>query len=444
MRPGDHGAGASSLAGRGAPAVRMALGDPEGGVHVHPSLGMAIFDGRSVRPARLEDCVPVPDGSDFYTMPGRLPLGWDHARGEAVAVTERADGTPAVALSTFLAPAWTRLAHPATERLADAPVLPLYAYSAVGVGPDGRPVTCAIRVDPDPRQDPARFDRGRIRDAVRARRAALPDNRLVEHVSHCALVYGCRAAQNFFLGRWEAPIPVARACNARCVGCISLQKDDDRVASHDRIGFNVTPEEIAGLAVDHLKRVPTGIVSFGQGCEGEPLLYADVGAEAVRQVRRRTEVGTLHINTNASRPDGVRQLVDAGLDSLRASLNSAIPEVYRRYYRPTDYAFEDVATSLEAACAAGCFVSLNLLVFPGVTDTPAELEALRALHARAPFHMIQWRNLNVDPDDYVARMADLDLGEAMGLGAFIEAVETALPGVRRGYFNPARHKFSRG
>ena len=67
------------------------------------------------------------------------------------------DEPGAWAASVFLAPAYLRLLLPAYDPLEDAPGLPLYAYSAVGVL-DGELVAPAIRVDPDIRQDPFRFD----------------------------------------------------------------------------------------------------------------------------------------------------------------------------------------------------------------------------------------------------------------------------------------------
>ena len=422
-------------------AVYAAYTDGSGNLYAHEELRLAASNGREIRPLTASECVPVPEGSDFYSMPGRKTLGWDLQNQNTVAIDTCPDGSPALAVSTFLAPAWTRLHHPATVVEDGAPILPLYAYSALGFLADGPPVSAAIRVDPDPRQDPARFQRPRIQEMVQKRKEALPENRLVQHVSKCALVYGCRAAQNYFLGRWEAPIPIARACNATCIGCISFQKEEEKVASHDRIGLNITAEEVAGLALDHISRVPTGIVSFGQGCEGEPLLNAEIAIETVRQVRAHTHLGTLHLNSNASKTDAVRGLVGEGLDSMRVSLNSARAEVYERYYRPGDYSFQDVKESMKVVSEAGRFLSLNFLVFPGITDTEEEFNALMDLYRLAPFNMIQWRNLNVDPDEYLKIMNTVPMSPPMGLDTFIEKVESTIPQLRRGYYNPPKERF---
>ncbi len=77
------------------------------------------------------------------------------------------------------------------------------------------------------------------------------------------------------------------------------------------------------MGAGHLARVRHAVASFGQGCEGEPLLQANTLTQAVQRIRRRTQQGTINLNTNASRPEAVAKLAAVGLDSMRVSLNSA-------------------------------------------------------------------------------------------------------------------------
>jgi pyruvate-formate lyase-activating enzyme len=193
---------------------------------------------------------------------------------------------------------------------------------------------------------------------------------------------------------------VSIACNAQCVGCISLQPDGAFRASHDRLNIAPTPREVADAALAHFARVPRGVVSFGQGCEGEPTLFGPILVEATRRIRAAGARGTINLNSNASRPDVVRALCDAGLDAMRASLNSPRPKVYAAYYNPRGYSFADVEESIGVVVRAGGHASINLLCFPGVTDTDAELEALCGLIERTGLHRIQLRNLNLDPELY--------------------------------------------
>jgi hypothetical protein len=151
---------------------------------------------------------------------------------------------------------------------------------------------------------------------------------------------------------------------------------------------------VADVALSHLARVPDGVVSFGQGCEGEPLLFGPILVEAARRIRARTARGTLNLNTNASRPEVVRELCDAGLDSIRASLNSPRPALYDAYYQPRGYACGRRGEPTRGR-AAGGHASLNLLCFPASrTRRPARRVPRCRGHG---LHMIQLRNLNIDP-----------------------------------------------
>ena len=178
------------------------------------------------------------------------------------------------------------------------------------------------------------------------------------------------------------------------------------------------------------------VYSFGQGCEGDPLMNPDLLRESVRLFRSGGGTGTVNCNSNASSPAAVEALARAGLTSLRVSLNSARPDVYERYYRPRGYTFDDVRASIAVARRHGIFVSLNLLFFPGVTDTEAELDALARLAGENGVSMIQWRNLNIDPDWYWNLLGDMAHGPSMSLAVFMKRLRRLCPWLRYGYFNP--------
>ena len=228
----------------------------------------------------------------------------------------------------------------------------------------------------------------------------LPRNRVVRQLERCALEYGCRAAQNFFLGRHEGPLPVSIACNAQCVGCISLQPDGAWMVASEKGARYATPREVADAALPHFSHVLCCVVATGNGGVGQPTLSGALLVEAPRCLRAAGARGTVNLNTNASRPDVVRALCDAGLDAMRASLNSPRPKVYAAYYNPRGYSFADVEESSSVVVRAGGHASINLLCFPGVTDTEPELEALVGLIERTGLQRIQLRNLNLDPELY--------------------------------------------
>ncbi len=200
----------------------------------------------------------------------------------------------------------------------------------------------------DIRQESAGYSETKIETGAQHLLKAYPHNRLVKHLmENCCNTYHCPAARNFSLGRWECPVPVSPACNANCIGCISFQPQEETIHStQDRLTFRPTAEEIVEFTVPHLQTAPYPIVSFGQGCEGEPLLMWETIREAITEIRKHTQRGSININTNGSKPASVQALCDAGLNSIRVSMNSAQKHIYEAYYRPNNYVFEDIVESL--------------------------------------------------------------------------------------------------
>jgi pyruvate-formate lyase-activating enzyme len=413
----------------------MVLASPDGRIIDHPRLRLVGRSGNRIRPPREDELIPLPPGSELFVLPGRSPVGLDD-RGRLRVVTSR-QGRPVRAVAAFVAPAHTLNLLAAWRRLPGAVVLPLFAYGAVGFR-RGRFYVCARRVDQDRRQDPDRFDPRLIRRRADKKLSHLEGNRLARHlINNCALTYGCPAARNFVLGRDEGPLPTSQTCNAACWGCLSHQSEDSPICvTQPRLNFTPTAAEVAQVAVDHLQTAPRAVVSFGQGCEGEPLMNADLLAESIRLIRRQTSRGTINLNSNASRPKVVADLAAAGLDSIRVSLNSLDPGLYRAYYRPRGYDLEDVLDSMRVMKRAGKFVSINLLFMPGVTDLPSQVEPLARLAAREGLDLIQLRNLNIDPDYYLERVGRPAPERPLGLTGLMDRLTAAAPGIAFGYFNP--------
>jgi hypothetical protein len=302
-----------------APGLALLAADPAGRIVDLPGLAALARDGDRLVGLDAAPCIPLPEGSELFLLPGREPLGADARTGRPTTVS----GASAVA--AFLAPAHTQFLGPSYRALPGAPRLPLFAYTAVGWS-RGRAWVPATRVDPDRRQDLREFDCDLIVRRARALRKRHRGNRLWQHLLGCALRSGCPAARNLVLGRWEAPLPTSPACNARCLGCLSRQPAGSGCpATQERIAFSPTVEEIVEVAVPHLEVAPRAVASFGQGCEGEPLLGAGLIEAAVRAIRARTARGTLNLNTNASRPGALALLLDAGVDSVRVSLTARGP-----------------------------------------------------------------------------------------------------------------------
>jgi hypothetical protein len=91
---------------------------------------------------------------------------------------------------------------------------------------------------------------------------------------------------------------------------------------------------------------------------------------------------------------------------------------------------------MEIAVGMGRFVSINYFVFPGVTDNKDEAAALEELLERTGIQMIQWRNLNIDPDLYMDSLGWDGDGSATGMLQLLDRISGKFPDLRFGYFNP--------
>jgi pyruvate-formate lyase-activating enzyme len=401
------------------------------------------MDGPLLKPLAVNQTRKIPHGSELMFLPDRKPILYNLAtrRYETLAENPHAPGEPLYPVAAFNSPGYVISYISAYKEKQNAGYLPLFSYGAVG-WQRGNFRTAVVLVDPEPRQDLRQMKREDVVAGVNVMRKKLPANRLRAHLENCALQYGCPAGKNFFLGRYEAPLPTAKQCNARCLGCLSLQKETGIPASQDRIAFTPSPAEIAQVAVAHINRVKHSVVSFGQGCEGDPLLAAEVIEPAIRQIRSQTPHGTINMNTNGSRPDVVEQLFAAGLDSVRVSLNSVRETCYQAYFRPNGYRFADVLKSIEIALAGKKFVAINYLNSPGFTDTPQEIEALTGFLHKYPIHLIQWRNLNFDPIRYWKKMNAADTHtEPIGMEKMLNRIHKQFPKLKFGYFNPPKENF---
>ena len=221
-------------------------------------------------------------------------------------------------------------------------------------------------------------------------------------------------------------------CNAECLGCIS-ESHSGAESAQERIGFMPSTDEITQVGLEHLKHAREAIISFGQGCEGEPSLNAKRLAAAIRAIRSETGQGTININTNAGYTAGIKALTDAGLDSIRVTLFSCREDNYKSYHRPLNYDLADVRNSIDYARDKGVHVSLNLLAFPGFTDREEEVEALLGFIQRHQVNMVQMRNLNIDPDRLLAHVSAG--GEAMGMVNLLALMQEDLPDVALGSYS---------
>ncbi|MBH5319858.1 radical SAM protein [Paenibacillus sp. GSMTC-2017] len=402
--------------------MNLVYADEQGNLFDHPHYIGLGRSGDMIVEIMEDELIPLPEGATLVSLPFTRPVGIDPSTGEMQALPGGAQ-----AVGALLPQGYTRLCLPGYVKSSKEEKLPLFGYTAV-VWKDGGFYVTAEQCDDPERWDPLNCDQAELKIQVERLLTKYPDNRLYKHLSNCALGYECLTASNTFLSRWEGAVPVSYSCNAGCFGCISEQPEESGfVAPQTRMNFKPTVDEVEQIMLEHL-REPESIISFGQGCEGEPSTQMKIIVEAMKRVRSKTSLGYININTNAGLTDFMRAIVDAGLDLMRVSTISALDDHYNAYYKPRGYTLQNVERSLKYATDKGVYTSINYLIFPGVTDREEEIEAMIGFAKRTGLKLIQMRNLNIDPESYLSLIPKAQ-GEIYGMKQMLEIFREELPDV---------------
>lgn len=407
--------------------MNLVYADEQGNLFDHPDWVGLGRSGDMVVELLEDELIPLPNGATLVGLPNTRPIGIESATGKMLPLPGNVQ-----AVGALLPQGFTRLCIPSYMKTDKTQRLPLFGYSAV-VWKDGGFYVAAQQCDDPERWNPLNCDLLELQSGVDRLLAKYPDNRLYKHLSNCALGYECLTASNTFLQRWEGAVPVSYSCNAGCYGCISEQPDDSGfIAPQTRMNFKPTVDEVVEIMLEHLQ-TPESIISFGQGCEGEPSTQAKIIVEAMRKVRSITPMGHININTNAGLTDHIRAIVDAGLSLMRVSTISALDDHYNAYYKPRGYTLANVEKSLKYASDKGVYTSINYLIFPGVTDREEEMEAMIGFAKRTGLRFIQMRNLNIDPESYL-ELIPKPQGEIYGMKQMLEIFAEELPDVGIGSY----------
>jgi len=389
--------------------IRLLYADENGEIFDAPNMLPMGRIGNEIVELKREDFIPLPESADLMFLPDRYAVGKDE-NGEVLKVL-------GYAVSALLPAGFTRLYLPAFERDENAKPLPLYGYTAVALI-DEEICVAAISTDESEQWNPLNYNTRDLKKLVKRTKKDLPNNSIVENLAKCSFEWHCLTAQNLFYRRFEAGLPVSPKCNANCLGCISLQAAECCPSPQSRIKTSPTVREMVEVMLYHLDTAPNAMISFGQGCEGDPSLECEKISAAILRVRERTKRGKININTNAGFTEGIKKIVDAGLDNMRVSIISPTEEIYKAYYR-ANYTLDDVKNSIRYAMEKGVYVSLNMLTFPGLNDREEEIEGWINFFKELPVPMIQVRNLNVDPDELL-KILPAAKGEMVGTRRFLE------------------------
>lgn len=399
----------------------------KGEVLEHRGLTMLGRSGSEWVEPEPEEMIPLPRGASLVTLPGHIPVGLDKSERLTYCETDPSHSSQRVfAVAALLPQGFTRTLLPACVNSSSMEILPLLGYAAVGLKND-KIYVAAVQTDEHRKWHPTYYNTDGLPARINRMLKKYPHNRIYNQLAKCSLEYSCFTAQNIFYQRWEAGIPTTCTCNADCLGCISESHLKVDSPQH-RLNFVPTVEEITEVGAEHLKNAREGIISFGQGCEGDPALNGANLAQAIIHIRQQTEKGTINLNSNAGHWDGVRAMCDAGLNAMRVTIFSCGQENYNNYHRPRNYALEDVKKSINYAGDKGLRVSLNLLTFPGFTDREDEIEQLLDFIGKNQVHAIQFRNLNIDPDYLLEQFPGG--GQPVGITGMMHILQEEAPQVK--------------
>lgn len=402
----------------------------------YPGYGMLGRSGNNwVCPEEYE-MIPLPKGASLIRVPGSLPVGVNcKEEPECLQFSPFNSEERVFAVAALLPQGFTRTLLPAGVKRNYKQELPLFGYAAVGFK-DEKIYVAAVQTDEYRKWHPTYYNTEGLPKKIQNMLNLYPENQILRQLAKCSLEYSCFTAQNIFYRRWEGGIPTMASCNARCIGCIS-ESHAGVDSPQNRINYQPSVQEIVEIGLEHLKNAKDAIISFGQGCEGEPSLNDKNISAAISQIRTSCNRGTININTNAGYTPGIKRIVDAGLDAMRVTVFSFHESSYNVYHRPCNYRLDDVRKSIWYAKERGVRVAVNLLTIPGFTDTQEEIDALLNFIHHNPVDMIQIRNLNIDPD--VLFKLFPNLGEAVGICNLLAILNEECPGVQLGsYSYPVR------
>jgi hypothetical protein len=362
----------------------------------------------------LEEAIPIPPGTRLVPLEREAEAFGRDGR-------MRGLGRGRTALAAVLPAGCTRLLFPSyAEERGDAP-LALLPYTAVASAPGGDLVVAATRhgsvvvaatrhgsVVPSVE---AREGGTAIQDALRSR----PGNDLVRQLVRCSREHECLAARAALAGGAELPVPIGALSAEQPLLPIALRSGYPG-APAEQAALHPIADEILQLATPQVTRI-----AFGRACDGDPLLALRPMEEAVSLVHARHPNVEIHVETTGCSTTALRRLIDAGVNSVTIRFASALPDTYRALHGPVAHEWSDVRASI-ALAAERARLTLALLLLPGVSDRPAESDAIVGLVGDLPGGALELRDLGADP---VRALAALPRGRPRGMRSLIDRLSEA-------------------
>ncbi len=355
-----------------------------------------------LEPRRLTDAIPLPAGTELMPLP-REAIAYDRTG------RPRPLGKGRLALGA-LVPWHTRLSFPAYRDDPDAPPLDPLPYAAVAADQRGELVVAVAET-----AHVAATPEARGVSPLREHAA----NALARQLARCSRDHECSAARAG-IGRGQLPVPLGAPAAERPRAPVAL-RSGSAGAPTAPAAFRPTAREIVEVAATHLEHGGTG-VSFGRACDGEPLARVRVLEEAIAGIREHAPRSSVHLETCGSDPAALRRAAEAGLTSVTVRLGSARSETYERLHGPVAHRWGDVRATLQVATERRIAITVALLVLPGLTDRPEEIDAIVALLGELPGGCLELRDLGADP---IRVLAAFPAARPVGVRAMLERIAEA-------------------
>jgi hypothetical protein len=230
--------------------------------------------------------------------------------------------------------------------------------------------------------------------------------------------------------------------NYSAVGCLNQTyfaaalKVDQRLFDN----FNIlelnplleSPSEMIEAGLQHLLHAPNALVNLDISEE----VNLDAVSNLIQSIRQQTFRGMIQINASAPDPRSIKKWCEAGLDSIRLTLNSAQGNYYNLFHEPQESRFDDIVESFKIARYFHRRAVLNYEIFPGLTDHPAEIDALIKLVRELKIETIQLHNLKIDPEWYMDELQLLNLTrKQIGIQNWFTHLQKTFPAIQIGYYD---------
>lgn len=151
-------------------------------------------------------------------------------------------------------------------------------------------------------------------------------------------------------------------------------------------------------------------------------------AELIARIRERSEAGQLVVTMPHPLPLAARELFHSGLDVVQVAVNSAQPAYFDPFHRGSGQGFAALEEVMDIARDSGGAVWIDYQVFPGLTDHPGEIEALRGLLEHPAVRRCMVSSLAVDPDWYLDELRLFTLSrEQVGIRQWMATMKDFVP-----------------